>query len=335
MTLSHLITYLSLAICFAQSRAGAIGAYDYAQRQRSEPANLRAGNGVGKEQIEPGAEVLKPVHAQSQPGKVARPSAPRARILLLGTFHFQDAGADDYKTKFSIDALSSRRQREIAQLLDSLARFTPTRICVEWPAERQAELDALYQRYLSGQFNLQANEIYQLGFRLAKRLGHHEVFAIDASQRWYDTNTSTEFLVQRAQEHKQLDLLERGPAWIAYFDEISERDDKLKTEISISDFLIYLNSPQKLRLTLGRYLVGHLEVGGEGDYTGADMRTAWYNRNLRIFSNIERIALKKNERVLVIIGQGHVPILRHLIENAPEYRLASVRDYLKPRVKLK
>lgn len=68
---------------------------------------------------------------------------------------------------------------------------------------------------------------------------------------------------------------------------------------------------------------------GAGDYVGADMRSAWYNRNLRIFSNIICLPSQPDERILVIIGGGHVPILQHLIENSPEYKLLSVDDYLR------
>jgi Family of unknown function (DUF5694) len=131
-----------------------------------------------------------------------------------------------------------------------------------------------------------------------------------------------------AQENNQVELLKRGREWIAYFDSLTERNDELKTKMSIPEFLKYLNSSDQLRLTLGRYLVGQIEVGGNGDYSGADMRTAWYNRNLRIFSNIQRMPLDKDERVLVIIGQGHVPILRHLVENAPEYVLTPTNKHL-------
>jgi hypothetical protein len=99
--------------------------------------------------------------------------------------------------------------------------------------------------------------------------------------------------------------------------------------MKIPHFLAYINTPERLHSTLSRYLEGQIEVGGSGDYSGADLRTAWYNRNLRIFSNIQRIPLKNDERVLVIIGQGQAPILQHLFENAPEYRLTPVNKYIK------
>ena len=57
---------------------------------------------------------------------------PQAQLLLLGTFHFKDAGLDGYKPKFDVDILSAERQQEVADVLDRLAAFAPTHIAVEW-----------------------------------------------------------------------------------------------------------------------------------------------------------------------------------------------------------
>ena len=40
---------------------------------------------------------------------------PRAQLLLLGTFHFKDAGLDGYKPKYDVDILSAERQRQLAR----------------------------------------------------------------------------------------------------------------------------------------------------------------------------------------------------------------------------
>jgi hypothetical protein len=77
-----------------------------------------------------------------------------------------------------------------------------------------------------------------------------------------------------------------------------------------------MNSPEYIRHSLSRYLVAEFEVGGGGDYTGADWRTAWYNRNLRIFSNLSRVRTTKSDRILLIIGAGHLPLLLQLAQNA-------------------
>ena len=109
----------------------------------------------------------------------------RADVLLLGTFHFDDPVFDDYKPQFPWDPFSPEHQREIEEVVELLAHYGPTRIALEWPANRQAELDSLYTAYLAGAITLRANEREQLGFRLARRLGHDRVYAVDVPGRSY------------------------------------------------------------------------------------------------------------------------------------------------------
>ena len=53
---------------------------------------------------------------------------------------------------------------------------------------------------------------------------------------------------------------------------------------------------------------------------GADILSIyWYNRNLRIFRKLQEITESSKDRILVIFGNGHASILRHLLESSPEY----------------
>ncbi len=54
---------------------------------------------------------------------------PKIKILLLGTFHFGETG-DKGKTAFN-DLFSAKRQQEIQQLTNQLARLNPDKIFVE------------------------------------------------------------------------------------------------------------------------------------------------------------------------------------------------------------
>jgi hypothetical protein len=63
-------------------------------------------------------------------------------------------------------------------VLDLLAKFKPNKIVVEAPPERVQVLSA-YQAYLDNNYKLTANEIEQIGYRLAKRLGHKQIQLAD------------------------------------------------------------------------------------------------------------------------------------------------------------
>ncbi|MBK8247371.1 MAG: hypothetical protein IPK85_08250 [Gemmatimonadetes bacterium] len=252
----------------------------------------------------------------------------QAHVLVLGMFHFEDAGLDGYKPTFPFDIRSTARQKELEEVIARLAAWKPTRIAVEAGLSRQARLDSLFRVYPGNGMDTLSNETYQIGFRLARRLGLSGVSAIDAPARSLDS-TMTEHEWTRREK-----ALTPGPLsaidWEARFAAIYRQDDSLKTVRSLRETLMHLNSPERLRAGHGHYLVGNLLNGPAGDYFGADgFVSAWYNRNLRIYSNIARLIRRDDERVLVIIGAGHVPILRELLVSTPVLRLDNISDVLR------
>src|SRR5919108_2938915 len=138
---------------------------------------------------------------------------PTAKIMLLGTFHFHDPGLDAHRPKFTLDVFSERRQREIADVVERLAAFAPTKVAVEPWREYQEDIDGYYQAYLRGEFEqvpdrwlTPANEIFQLGFRLAQRLGHAKVYCVGEREPHYEPRPNP---AAYAREHGQEHLLEQ------------------------------------------------------------------------------------------------------------------------------
>jgi hypothetical protein len=93
----------------------------------------------------------------------------RAEILVLGTYHMANPGRDIFNMAAD-DVLAPKRQAEIAELLEVLKRFKPTKIAVESTVYEDRR-PKQYADYLAGKYTLTANEIEQVGFRLAKELG--------------------------------------------------------------------------------------------------------------------------------------------------------------------
>ena len=260
--------------------------------------------------------------AQGDTRRVEFPAAP-SELLILGSFHFDDKGLDEYKPKHRLDVGAAARQREITTILDRLVEFGPTRIAVEVRADQQERLDASYSSYLEGEKELTANEIHQIAFRLGRRLGHERLWAVDAPTRSYTPAVNPS---QWAMANGQGVALLRG-GWDRHFKALYERDDAAKLETSLVDHLLYLNDPERLRIGHGHYLIGAMAVGDGSEYPGADAMTAWFNRNLRIFSNLLRLS-EPGDRVLLLIGAGHVPIIRHTVDASPDFRLIEVADVL-------
>jgi hypothetical protein len=51
-------------------------------------------------------------------------------------------------------------------------------------------------------------------------------------------------------------------------------------------------------------------------YVRADLVTNWYKRNLRILTNLNRVTEVGKDRVLLLIGSGHLAILRQLANDS-------------------
>lgn len=267
-------------------------------------------------------------HAAAQDPLAPFRNEPRAQVLVLGVFHFQDAGLDSYKPQFPFDIRTAQRQRELEDVISRLAAWKPTRIAVERRPERQTYLDSLFAVYPGGGTDTLRNEIYQIGFRLAKRLGLPGVNAVDASPRRLDSAMTEE------ERNRQQRALARGPLsatdWNARFAALYRSEDSLKTVRTLRETLIHEGDPERIRVGHGAYLVNNLLNGRPGEYFGADgFVSGWYNRNIRIYSNIVRLIRSPGERVLVIFGAGHAPILRHLFQSSPVVRLDEVSAVLR------
>ena len=111
---------------------------------------------------------------------------PPVKLLILGTFHFQDAGLDSYRPMYDVDVLTPQRQKEVEKVVELLKSFLPDQVAVERLPGTQSTLDSEYKLYREGSFKLPSNEIYQLGFRIASNLQHNRVYAVDAERRFYE-----------------------------------------------------------------------------------------------------------------------------------------------------
>ena len=247
---------------------------------------------------------------------------PNAQIMLLGTLHFQDRGLDWYKPQVGFDVFSESRQREIAEVVELLAAFQATKIAVERTPDQQEEINLSYRAFLRGEYQLPGDEVYQLGFRLAKRLGHDNVRCVNAWDRHYEPQVDLEAY---AREHGQEPLLSQ---WSPRFKQLYEHRDRSAANLTLMERLLDSNSEKRILEKHGHYLVDWFRVGIGTEYPGVDRVTGWYNRNLRIFANLHRITESPDERILLIIGGGHVPILRHAVLASPDYELVEVHEYL-------
>ena len=233
-----------------------------------------------------------------------------AQVLVIGTYHMSNPGLDPISVRAD-DVLSPRRQGEIDQLADKLAQFRPTKVAVEIPFGRDSTSNALYRRYLGGSHALDRTEMQQLGFRVARRAGLPRIHGVD-----HDLDVNVAAVMVWALTHGQPELATAAQSLSARL--LAEADSMMRNA-SVGAIVSALNSA-RADSAHGIYMAA-LRVGADTSYPGATMTARWYERNLRIASNILRLVESPSDRVLVIIGAAHGPILRELLARVPGVRV--------------
>lgn len=242
------------------------------------------------------------------------------RVLIVGTFHMASPGLDLLNPSVK-DILGGRRQREILDVVSHLEKFHPTKIALEARPGSPA-IQKRLANYLAGHYTLTADEVDQLGLRLAKNLHHQTVYGID-----FEEDLAFEAMFRYAEQNQQGALVQSV---------MSEMETKLKPRLSpdsmekrsMRQILADLNSAEMDQLSHRLYMA-LLRIGKGKAYAGTDVVAHWYDRNLRIATNIVRLAESPGERILVIIGSGHGKLLRQFIAETPGFEVVDCAAYLK------
>lgn len=241
-------------------------------------------------------------------------------ILLLGTFHFRES---------SVDICSEKVQDELDRMVRKLAEFCPNQITIEAAYHQQKAIDQAYQKFqledLKNWKKMQTenlgpicsfgethsigynNESIQIGFRMGKILQKDKIHAVDID----------------------MDLGENVGKLMPYLEETIgkiEKSMREHTSDSIVEQYKYYNTSEWSRLNHNIYIRSN-SVILDGEYTGATVNARWYERNLKIFANIQRMA-EQYDRLFVLYGSGHLQILRDLINADEKMKLADVYEYL-------
>ena len=260
---------------------------------------------------------LGPASGQAQFASLGGRTAG-AEVLIIGSYHMSNPGLDGVRVTAD-DVLAPKRQREIETLAVKLAAFRPTKVAVEIPFGRDSTSNALYRRYLTGSYALDHTEMQQIGFRVAKMAGLSRIYGVD-----YDLDVNLAPVMVWALTHGQPDLAAAAQSLSVKL--VAEADSMMK-HATVGEIISALNSA-RADSAHGIYLAA-LRVGADTSYPGASVAARWYERNLKITTNILRAVDAPTDRVLVVIGAAHAPILRELLERVPGVRVVPAGDVLR------
>lgn len=248
-------------------------------------------------------------------GAARAQSGVRPEILILGTYHMSNP-ARDLADVHADDVLVPKRQEEIAQLIGVLKRFRPTKIAVEEAvASRRVKRD--YAEYRAGAYKLSADETEQIGYRLAKELGHTSVYPIDIQGDF-----PWEHVVNYAKANR---LGAISDSLMAAAAARAKVQDRFLQSHTVLQMLEHLNDDSVVAADVSSYF-GAVQLGDPDDEAGPDLVASWYQRNIRIYNNIVRLIDSPTDRILVIYGSGHLGWLRQDVTNDGTTTLRTLAD---------
>ena len=261
------------------------------------------------------AAVLLSVAATS----VGAAQTPKADVMVLGVAHLVWR-RDIHKPPVGDSPLSSKRQAQISDVVDRLARFHPTKVLIEQGMGNRQVIED-YREYLAGDFSLPADEAHQFGFHLAKRCGNPAIYPVDTwGPSIYDDNSASGKRINSYLKAHFNSVKDEADS------QFEAHDDALERSGSYLDVLRYLNTDDAIRANASWYTIMD-GLGRSADDAGSMYVAQWYTRNVYIFSNILSV-IRPGDRVVVIFGQGHEYLLREFVRLDPNLRYVDPLQFL-------
>lgn len=229
-------------------------------------------------------------------------------IMLLGTMHIA------LDNNFDIDHLSNEDKmvfsnHNFEQFVQLLAQYEPDQIFVEIPATSQNSLDALYGRYIQGEHALQYNETEQIAFRLAKRLQHERLWAID----WNESLPHIPNIDGLSSDAGFHHIMEKANAQMQLF------STAMKEKNMIETFQL-LNSEEQTKKDHDIY-VSLMMLEDENAFEW--VANYWYYRNLKMAKHIRSSLQKTSTKALILCGAAHNYLLKQFLNEVPDYTVVN------------
>lgn len=257
--------------------------------------------------------------------QLAEPAPPfctadddRVPVLVVGTYHMANPGLDRFNVEAD-DVLAPSRQAELERLGRALGGFRPTVVAVE--ALPGSGAQEAYRLYRTGSRELSANEREQIGFRVAAAAGLDRVEPVDVRMPLPDAIIAPALATDTADQARMAELQ-------AFGEEAMATIAGWLRGGSVGATLYEMNSPAAMAWAHRPYVEFFAPMKDGDEAVGAEYVALWYRRNLAIFANLLEVVESGDDRVLVVYGQGHAPILRDLVADHPRLCVEDPLPYL-------
>ena len=243
----------------------------------------------------------------------------KIKVLNFATFHMGST-SDAHSVEF--DEADKKNQEDARQIAQMIVKFKPTVICVEVTPQHQAELNAEYRAFCTHPDHASTyyGEVGLVAFEVGRLMNLDTLCAIDHKMAYnYNINEDLINAIDTATYQSfQRDPFQSIPG-LNIFEDGLPLKEKLRrmNHPKFLDFLITANADI---LTY---------VGTQNGFEGADEAAKYYLRNLRIYSNLNRLALTPKDRVFILSGGSHTAFLNDFLKRSLKYAVVDAMDYLK------
>lgn len=245
------------------------------------------------------------------------------KVMVLGTYHMANPGNDIHNANVD-DVTTPEKQKQLEDVARRLAKFKPTKIALEGDATTDDFTSAKYHSFTPEDLKTNRDERIQVGYRLAYKLAHKDVYLIDESSDLIDYFPYGKVL-EYVEEKGETPALEALNAKIAA--KVKAFNDA-QSKKTVAQLLAQMNDPEAVRSEHNGFHYGLLNFADLKSQPGAELNAYWYMRNAKIFSKLIQVA-EPGDRIIVVFGAGHAFWLRHFAENTPGFELVEPNDYLR------
>lgn len=229
----------------------------------------------------------------------------KPKILLVGSSHYHELFKEDEPSKEFLKNLEKLRK--------SLITYNPTKICVEIEEKYQDQIDEFYQSYDYKKFS--KREAYDLGFNAGKQCELTTVHAVD----WMEIDKNQNGISEAVDWAKVHDS-----EFIDRLNNLQSFHNSFNTNEDIYEITLELNKPENFKHDQEMY--GHMMLLGDTWDVSIPWLTWWYKRNMIMVNNITR-EIYADSRVIMIVGAGHLYILKQMLESSGKFEVQTFYDW--------
>ena len=236
-------------------------------------------------------------------------------VMLMGAFHFNNPGMDIVKTE-QINVMEPKNQKYLQKLTKKISKFKPNMVLLEFDPKNTDIMNQKYQDYLNGEFKLPSNEVYQIGFRVAKLSGVKRIESLDVRGIPWEAEELYEYL---AKNDKKTQMAKQG-----IIEELTKKTSLEHKTLSLRQLLKNNNNTTEDNNNKNLYLFTNFVGVKEGHYFGANATASWWHRNFAIYAKIQYFS-KTHDKIFALAGQGHTAILKDFLKTDNQIKRIKLR----------